>query len=142
MLEKLRRGAAKVLVFVLFGVLIMSFAIWGIGDAIRSTTQGPIAEVGKTPISVQEFTAALQQRRQLLSRQLGQPISAEQSRAFGIDAAVLGELVNSAAISNFASDLGMRLSDQAVADMIRDDPACQGPDKTCSRAICNVRIRQ
>ncbi|MGE0766373.1 MAG: peptidyl-prolyl cis-trans isomerase, partial [Hyphomicrobiaceae bacterium] len=60
----------------------------------------------------------------------------------GIDAAVLGELVNSAAISNFASDLGMRLSDQAVADMIRDDPAFQGPDKTFSRAIFNERIRQ
>jgi len=142
MLEKLRRGATKILVFVLFGVLILSFAIWGIGDVIRSSNQGPVAEVGSTPISVQEFTSALQLRRQLLSRQFGQPISAEQSRAFGIDAAVLGELVNNAAISNFASHLGMRLSDQAIADMIRADPAFQGAGNTFSRQVFDERIRQ
>lgn len=142
MLEKLRRGATKVLVFALFGVLILSFAIWGIGDMVTSSRQGPVAEVGKTSISVEEFTSALQQRRQLLSRQFGQPITPEQSRAFGIDAAVLGELVNSAAITNFATGLGMRLSDQTVADLIRADPAFQGAGNTFNRAVFDERIRQ
>jgi peptidyl-prolyl cis-trans isomerase D len=142
MLEKLRRGAAKVVVFALFGVLVLSFAIWGIGDVVRTARQGPVAEVGDTPISAQEFTSALQQRRQLLSRQFGQPISPEQSRAFGIDAAVLGELVNGIAISNFASSLGMQLSDQAVAEIIRADPAFHGAGNTFSRAVFDERMRQ
>ena len=142
MLEKLRRGATKILVIALFGVLILSFAIWGIGDVVQSVSQGPVAEVGKTRISAQEFTLALQQRRQMLSRQFGQPITPEQSRTFGIDAAVLGELVNSAAIENFADSLGMRLSDQAVADMIRSDPAFHGAGNTFSRAVFDERMRQ
>lgn len=142
MLEMLRRGAAKVLVFALFSVLIISFAIWGIGDVIRSGGQGPLAEVGSTNISPQEFTAALQHRRQLLARQFGQQLTPEQSRAFGIDAAVLGELVNGAAVSNHAKSLGLRLSDQAVADLIRADPAFQGPDRTFSRSLFDERIRQ
>lgn len=142
MLEKLRRGATKVLVFALFGVLILSFAVWGIGDVVRQSSQGPVAEVGSTAISAQEFTAALQQRRQILSQQLGQPITPEQSRAFGIDAAVLGELVNSAAISNFASSLGMRLSDETIAELIRSDPAFKGAGNAFSRQVFDERIRQ
>jgi peptidyl-prolyl cis-trans isomerase D len=142
MLEKLRRGATKIMVFVLFSILIISFAIWGIGDVIRSGGQGSLAEVGSTSISPQEFTAALQYRRQLLARQFGQPLTPEQSRAFGIDAAVLGELINAAAIANHAKSLGLRLSDQAVAELIRSDPAFQGADHTFNRAVFDERIRQ
>lgn len=142
MLEMLRRGAAKILVFALFSILILSFAIWGIGDVIRSGGQGPIAEVGETSISPQEFTTALQHRHQLLTRQLGQPLTPEQSRAYGIDSAVLGELVNGAVISNHARSLGLRLSDQAIADMIRTDPAFQGADKAFNRAVFDERMRQ
>ena len=142
MLEMLRRGATKLMVFVLFAILILSFAIWGIGDVVRTGGQGPIAEVGSTSISPQEFTAALQHRRQLLTRQFGQPLTPEQSRAFGIDTAVLSELINGAAISNHAKNLGLRLSDQAIAELIRSDPAFQGPEQTFSRPLFDERIRQ
>jgi len=142
MLEKLRRGAAKVMVFALFAVLILSFAVWGIGDSIRTGGQGPIAEVGDQDISAQEFTAALQQRRQLLAQQFGQPLTPEQSRSFGVDAAVLAELVNGAAISNYASKLGIRLSDETVAALIRADPAFHGPDNQFNRAVFDERMRQ
>ena len=142
MLEKLRRGAAKVMVFALFAVLILSFAVWGIGDVIRTGGQGPIAQVGDRDISAQEFTAALQQRRQLLAQQFGQPLTPEQSRTFGVDAAVLAELVNGAAISNHATKLGIRLSDETVASLIRADPAFHGPDNQFNRAVFDERMRQ
>ena len=142
MLDKLRRGATKILVFGLFGLLILSFAVWGIGDVIRSANQGPIAEVGDADISAQEFTAALQQRRQMLTRQFGQPLTAEQSRAFGIDSAVLSELVNGAAITNHSKALGLRLSDETIAELIRNDPAFAGPDGKFSRPVFDERMRQ
>ncbi len=142
MLEKLKRGAAKVMVVSLFSILVLSFAVWGIGDVIRTGGQGPIAEVGSAAISPQEFTTALQHRRQLLTRQFGQQITPEQSRAFGIDTAVLGELINGAAISNHAKSMGLRLSDQAVADLIRADPAFHGADQKFSRSLFDERIRQ
>jgi peptidyl-prolyl cis-trans isomerase D len=142
MFEKLKRGVTKILFLFLFGILVLSFAVWGIGDVVQTASRAPIAEVGGTAISANEFTSTLQQRRQLLSRQLGQPISPEQSRTFGIDAAVLGEMVNAAAIGNFAGNLGMRLSDQTIADLIRADPAFHGAGNQFSRAVFNERIRQ
>lgn len=142
MLETLRRGATKVLVFALLAILVLSFAVWGIGDVIRKSNQAPIAEVGVKAITASEFTAAVQNRRQMFARQMGQPLSPEQSRAFGIDSAVLSELVNGAAIGNHARAMGLRLSDKAIADQIRNDPAFHGPDQTFSRAAFDERIRQ
>lgn len=142
MLESLKRGASKVLVFALLSVLVLSFAIWGIGDVIRSSSQAPIAEVGGKSIAASEFTAAVQSRRQMFARQTGQPLSPEQSRAFGVDAAVLSELINGAAIGNHAKAMGLRLSDTTIAEQIRNDPTFQGPDKTFSKPVFDERIRQ
>jgi peptidyl-prolyl cis-trans isomerase D len=142
MFESLRRGVVKVMVFALFSVLILSFAVWGIGDMITSRGQGPIAEVGKTKIPATQFTQVLQQRRQIISQQFGQPLTAEQSRAFGIDQAVLGELVSAAAISNYGEQLGLRLSDQTIAELIRSDPVFFGPNQVFDRRTFDERIRQ
>lgn len=142
MLDKLRRGVAKVLLFGLLGILVLSFAVWGIGDVVRTGGQGAIATIGSTEVSPREFTNALQQRRQAISRQLGQPLTAELSRAYGIDAAVLSELVNGAAIANHAKELGLRLSDDTVANLIRTDPNFLGPDQTFSRPLFDERMRQ
>ncbi|MGE3916749.1 MAG: peptidylprolyl isomerase, partial [Hyphomicrobiaceae bacterium] len=142
MLEKLRRGATKVMIFALFSVLILSFAVWGIGDVIRSSGQGSVAEVGPASISAQELSYEIQHRRQMLARQLGQSLTPEQMRSFGLDAAVLGELVNRTAVSNHAKSLGLRLSDDEVAHLIRTDPAFHGPDNKFSRAVFDERMRQ
>ncbi|MEZ5853666.1 MAG: SurA N-terminal domain-containing protein [Hyphomicrobiaceae bacterium] len=142
MLETLRRGAAKFVVFALLSILILSFAIWGIGDIIRRGTQGPIATVGDREISAQEFTTALQNRRAALQRQINRPITPEQSRALGIDASVLAELINGEAAASYAKSLGVRLSDRTIAEEIRQDPAFQGPGKTFNRAVFDERIRQ
>lgn len=142
MLETLRRGATKALVFALLAILVLSFAVWGIGDVVRQSNQAPIAEVGGKPIAAAEFTAAMQNRRQMFARQMGQPLTPEQSRAFGIDSAVLSELVNGAAIGNHARAMGLRLSDKAIADQIRSDPAFHGPDQTFNRVAFDERIRQ
>ncbi len=142
MLDALRRGASKILMFVLFSVLIFSFAIWGIGDMVRNVATGPIASIGKTEVPAEDFTTALQMRRQALSRQFGQPITPEQSRAYGIDASVLGELVNSKAVLNHAEAMGLKLSDATIAGAIRNDPLFQGGDKAFSKPIFDERMRQ
>ena len=48
----------KAIVAVLFGILIVSFAIWGIGDIFRATPASTVAEVGSTSISVNQVRTA------------------------------------------------------------------------------------
>lgn len=142
MFETLKRGLAKIVVFALLSVLILSFAVWGIGDIIRRGVQGPIATVGRTEISAREFTSALQNRRQALQQRLGEALTPEKSRNYGIDESVLAELINGAAISNHADALGVHLSDRVVAEQIRTDPSFQGADNKFDRAVFGERIRQ
>lgn len=142
MLDNFIRRASKFFISVLFTILIAAFAIWGIGPAIRVGGDAPLAKVGSQSISAEEFMTAVQNRRQAVAAQLGRPITAEQARAFGLDAQVLSELVNGAAVTVHAKDLGLHLSDATVAEAIRNDPLFQGPEKTFSRAVFNERMRQ
>ena len=100
----------KALVAVLFGFLIVSFAIWGIGDIFRGAVRTDVASVGDINISADAFRTAYQNEVQRLARQTRQSISPERARALGIDTQVLGRLVTEAALDQKARDLGLGVS--------------------------------
>ncbi len=72
MLQNLMKSIGKMLATVLFVILLISFALWGIPNFSREGARAPIATVGSTEISVDRFTTALNERRQFMSRQTRQ----------------------------------------------------------------------
>lgn len=125
MLEALRRGVKGIFIKILLGLLIVAFAVWGIEDMFRGRGQGPLATVGNTSITTEQFQQALQIEIGNLSRQVGRRLTTEQARQFGIDQRVLSRLVGTAAIDAHARELGLYLSDATIAEAIRNDPAFQ-----------------
>src|SRR4051794_2038755 len=87
-----RSWVGKVVVAVLFSFLILSFAIWGIGDIFRGRVNTTVARVGKTEISAEAFRNAYQSELQRLMRQTRQSITPERARALGLDTQILGRL--------------------------------------------------
>lgn len=85
MLEALRRGAQTRVAKLLFGLLVLSFGIWGVHDVFRGWGRGAVAHVGSTAISDEEFRRAYQNELDRVSQQARQRITAEQGRAFGLD---------------------------------------------------------
>ena len=72
MLEAIRKRSASLVVKLLFGLLILSFAVWGIGDTIRGTIANqPAASVGDVDIPPQALQAEYQREVQRVSRALG-----------------------------------------------------------------------
>ena len=70
MLQNIRDGIAKILVYLLFGVLILSFALWGTTDFFgQGAVQNVIAEVGDSEITAK--TIERQYRRQYRPCQTG-----------------------------------------------------------------------
>jgi peptidyl-prolyl cis-trans isomerase D len=126
MLEALRRGVKGIFIKLLLGLLIIAFAVWGVADVFQGRGQGALAKIGKTEISTDAFQQALQVEISNLSRQFGQRLTVEQARALGIDQRVISRLVGTAAIDIHASELGLYLSDAAIAEAIRTDPGFQG----------------
>jgi peptidyl-prolyl cis-trans isomerase D len=123
MLDAMRRGALNWFAKALLGLLVIAFAVWGIGDGIRRIGRGTVAKIGSTEITAEEFRQAYQDELASFARRAGRRLTPEQAKLLRIDQRALSRLVGTAAINMHARDLGLRLSEQGIADIIREDPA-------------------
>jgi peptidyl-prolyl cis-trans isomerase D len=131
----------KIIATVFFGALIVSFAIWGIGDIFRGAPASTVAEVGDTTISVDQVRNAYTNQLQQLSRQFRTVITPEQARMFGLDQQVLNSLVTEAVLAEEAKRLGLSVSDELVARSIVENPAFKGADGQFNRALFDQALR-
>ena len=132
MLRGLRKASSnwlgKVVMGAVVGFLIISFAIWGIGDIFRGFGRSTVAKVGHTEITIEQFRTLYNERLQQYARQLGRPIGAEQARALGLDRAVLNNIISEMLLDERVRTMGLNLSDAEVSKQITSDPMFQGPN--------------
>lgn len=142
MLDALRRGATGWLAKILFAVLVLSFAVWGIPqDFLGGGAGSQLARVGSTSITQQEFQRAFQREINMRS-QGGQRLSTEDARRQGLDQYVLKSLVQQAGVQQHARNLGLAIPDQALADELRADKELHGRDGQFSRPRFDAILEQ
>ena len=117
----------KAIMTLVFGVIIVSFAIWGIGDIFRGFGQGKLGVVGSTEISSEAYRYAYQTELQRLQQRLRRVVTNDEARQAGLDRQVLGRLVTEAALDQKAKSLGLAMSDQQLAKSVQDDPGFKDP---------------
>jgi peptidyl-prolyl cis-trans isomerase D len=127
-LDALRRGAARTFGLILVGLLVISFAIWGIADIFRGYGQQTLITVGDTEINTQDYLRTQQEVLRAMSQQAGRALSLQEARAAGLDARVLERLIGGAALDTHAKHLGLSISNDALLAQIMKDPNLQGPD--------------
>jgi peptidyl-prolyl cis-trans isomerase D len=142
MLDALRRGAVNWLAKILLGLLVIAFAVWGVADVFRGYGTGTVARVGSIEISTDEYRQAYQNELDSISRRFGRRLTAEQAKLLGIEQRALSRLMGAAAIDNHTRELRLSLSEQGIADIIRDDPAFHGPNGQFSRTAFQAYLRQ
>src|SRR5262249_33197736 len=142
MLDAMRRGALNWGAKILLGILTIAFAIWGVADVFRGYGRGTIAKLGGTEISADDFRQAYEDEIAAISRRLGRRLTPAQIKLLGIEQRALARLVGSAALDAHARQLHLPLSDAAVADLIRGDPAFRGPTGTFSRQTFQSMVHQ
>jgi peptidyl-prolyl cis-trans isomerase D len=130
MLRGLRKASSnwlgKVVMAAVVGFLVISFAIWGIGDIFRGFGRSTVAKVGRTEITVEQFRTLYNERLQQFSRQLRRPISMEQARAMGLDRTVIRQLVSEILLDEAVRKLDLNISDAEVVREITNDPTFRG----------------
>ena len=145
MLRGLRKASSgvlgKAIMGVVVGVLVLAFAIWGIGDMFRGYGRSTVAKVGNTEISVEQFRQAYNDRLQQVGRQLGRPLTAAQARDLGLERQLASQLVAEATIDEKARQMGLRLSDAEIARVITNDPNFRGPNGQFNRQQFDMLIR-
>ena len=142
MLDALRRGSTGWIAKLLFALLVLSFAVWGVADVFTGWGRGAIAKVGDHEIRVEEYQRAFQNEINQISQQAGRRITTEQAHAAGLDNRVLAQLIGWSAVEAHANELGLALSDESLAEAMKSDQAFQGPDGKFNRlAFENVLDR-
>ena len=132
MLRGLRKASTnwlgKAVMAGVVGFLVISFAIWGIGDIFHGFGRSSVMKIGRTEIGIEQFRALYNERLQQFSKQLGRPISLDQARALGLDRLILGQLVAEFVLDETARRNGLNISDAEVVNQIKNDPAFKGPN--------------
>ncbi|HXV31390.1 MAG TPA: SurA N-terminal domain-containing protein, partial [Sinorhizobium sp.] len=123
MLESLRTAAQTRVVKGLLAILIVSFMVWGGQTLMVTATPDAVVTVGDVKVSASDFRLAYERQLNLLSRQLGMPLTRQQARAFGVEAQVYSQLVAGAALDQLAEDMNLGLSEDRLARLIGEDPA-------------------
>ena len=132
----------KAVMAVIMGGLIISFAIWGIGDIFRGFGLNSALKIGNTEISIEQFRQYYTERLQQLSRQVGRPITPDQARATGIDRQVLSQLVAETTLDEQAKALRLGIGNDEIASRITNDPNFRGLNGQFDRTRFEQIIRQ
>ncbi len=123
MLGMLRNATGGWIAKIFIGLLVASFAVWGIADIFTGNRGSALATVGETEISASEFERVYRTEMRVLSQRLGRNINQEQARAIGLDQQVLSRLVGQAALDSHIAELGLKVPDKSIADSIANNPS-------------------
>jgi peptidyl-prolyl cis-trans isomerase D len=127
MLQALRSSAAGIISKVLFALLILAFAVWGIGDyAFLRRTDPTAVSVGSETITSSQLSEQYRREVDRLRRSLGQ-FDAEAARQFGVMDQVIDRLVARILWDREARKLGVAVGDDMVRGHIVADPAFRDP---------------
>ena len=118
----------KTVMSVLFGVLIISFGVWGIADIFKGFGQSSLAKIGSTEITTEQFRNLFTDKLQQIGRRFGRPLTMEQARQFGLDRQVLQEVISDAVLDETAKRMGLGQSDADIVRAISSDPTFRGLD--------------
>jgi peptidyl-prolyl cis-trans isomerase D len=137
MLESMRAATqgvvGRAIMTIVLGLIVVSFAVWGIGDVFRGFGSNKIASVGGVAITPDEFRAAYQDIMQQYQRRLKTGLTNAQAHAMGLDAQTLQRLIADKALDTQAHAMGLAISDETIADAIRNDPRLKDASGVFSR---------
>lgn len=115
--------------------LLVGVAGFGINNVILDLGSNTVARVGDEEINSREFLRAYQNQVDRVSQQLGSVPTASQAEAMGIPTAVLLGLSEGATLDGLADRFGLGVSDEKLAQMLREDPSFHGTLGTFDPAI-------
>jgi peptidyl-prolyl cis-trans isomerase D len=126
MFEKLKKSVTKLIGGIFVVLLVLSFAVWGIGDVFRGGTGGnTLVTIGDSEIGMVEAEALLDQELRQLRQRTGQFIERDRAMAMGLGQRVLTQLITERSIQEHAASLGLAVDDATVARIIAANPAFQ-----------------
>ncbi|WP_048649379.1 SurA N-terminal domain-containing protein [Nitratireductor soli] len=142
MLDSLRNAASTWIAKLLLGLLVVSFAVWGISGQILNDQSRSVLTAGDASVSMLDFRLAYDRQINALSQRLGTRVTREQAVAFGLDDQVMQQLAAGVLLDEEARQLGLGLSSDRLAELTAEDPAFRGANGRFDRQQFDFVLRQ
>ena len=110
----------------LMGLIVVSFAFFGVRNFISALTSTTVATVGPEKIEDTALRDAFAKQLQTLSAKAKRSVTTAEAVSQGVDKAVVGQLVDQAALDVEANRLGLAVSDAQVAAQVTGAPQFAG----------------
>jgi len=118
MLDIIRNLVSSIFGKVLLALMVLSFALWGVGDILTSGNSRLAAKVGDEKISLEDFYINFQQTLRDISNSSGMNISIQQAKDQQLDKIMLNEMIYQKMISDFAKKQGVIINDEVLKDYV------------------------
>jgi peptidyl-prolyl cis-trans isomerase D len=142
MLSTIRHKTTSLVAKILFVILIVAFAAWGVGDIFRNGGKSePVATVGKLEYSQTDLHRDLQLLIQGYQRQ-GVQLTPDQIRAAGVPQKLVDQRINRNLMQVYTNQLGLTVPDTLVVQTIQSQQSFQGIDGKFNRNQFLAAIRQ
>ncbi|MEM7022025.1 MAG: SurA N-terminal domain-containing protein [Pseudomonadota bacterium] len=126
MLNALRKQAGSWVVKALLLLLVLSFAVWGIGDVFFGGMQNPaVATVGDAEVTSNELSQSFNQSLRSLQQRFGPQFDREQAVQLGIMQQALQELIAQRLLDLRGREMDLTVADATLRELITTDPVFQ-----------------
>lgn len=127
MLTAIRNFAKSWVAAVLIGLLIVSFAVFGINDVFQGNARDAVIQAGDRVVSSADFRREFDAQKRRIEQQAGQPVPIELAVERGFDKQVLQLMAAREAFAALLSKIGLKPSDKLVVEEIAKIPAFFDP---------------
>ncbi len=143
MIRTFRAYLSTWVVRLLFIVLVVAFASWGVGDVLRMAGRGDttVARVGSIKIEPREAQEAFQRQLAQVTRMLGGKLEPTPEIRRSVAAQALDRLIGQALLEQAARDLHLAVPDAAVVQAVYQVPAFQGTNGQFDRSRFEQLLR-
>ncbi len=142
MLESMRKHTQGWIAKVVLGVIILSFAFWGIGNYFTGSQVEAVAEIDGEAIYDVDFAATYQRQLANYANMLGEQFTKELAERLGVKNETIQTMINRKLMLVEANHMGLVTPDQAVAATVQSTPQFIEEGKGFSQARYQALIRQ
>ena len=141
MLDIVRNLVSSIFGKILLGLMVLSFALWGVGDILTSGNSKLAAKVGSQKVSLEEFYNKFGRKVQELNLSTGRQMTLQEAHDQNIDQFIINELVYEKMVLEFANKNKIYLNDNILKNIIKDLPQFNGTDGKFSEILYKNTIK-
>ncbi|HID36178.1 MAG TPA: peptidyl-prolyl cis-trans isomerase, partial [Ghiorsea sp.] len=142
MLESMRKHTRGWIAKVILGAIILSFALWGVGDYFTGNQVEAVAKVDGQAILDVDFRVTYERQLQAYANMLGEQFSKELAERLGVKNETIQTMINRKLMLIESTHMGLVTPDEAVLATVQGTPQFREADKGFSPTRYQALIRQ